>query len=129
MMETFPMTMFKFTTEYPQSGTSIQLGNSYAFTAAPTAPDQRTFTLTFSVLKYFINGDGSINTSLYSNTLNLKVLEDFYARHKLWKSFNFTHPIHGSLVVKFKEPLSIPAGETGGGGAVKEIQVKLIEQP
>lgn len=127
--ETFPLKLFSYSTEYPTSGVNIALGNSYTFTAAPSAPDQRLFTIKFAALKYFLAEGGGIDTDVYADTLNLGTLEAFYNRHRLWKSFDFNHPIYGLVVVKFKDPLKVPEGVAGGGGAVKGLEIKLVEMP
>jgi hypothetical protein len=58
---------------------------------------------------------------------NLAVLEKFYQDHKLYKTFQYQHPIYGLMSVKFNSPLKIPEGTKGGIGWVPDIAVELIE--
>lgn len=114
-------------TNYPDSGFRAKLGNSYTFTAPPPAPDQREFTLKFALLKWFTNSSGLDRTTMPE--INLALLDDFYNRHKTWATFVYKHPVYGDLPCRFNKPLKIPAGVPGGDGAVKDIQIDLIEAP
>lgn len=127
-MSTFTWMNHTFTTEYPESGFRLQFGNSYLYTEGPTAPDQRVFTLSFPLLKYFLNSGGAIDATIQP-TLNMKALENFYLEHKMWKTFVYPHPVHGNLNVKFNKPLKVPAGIPDGGGAVGAFSLELIEVP
>lgn len=60
-------------------------------------------------------------------TYNMMVLEDFYNRHKLHKSFIYPHSILGNIECKFYSPLKIPEGNTNGNGSIKDFTVELIE--
>lgn len=125
-METFPFVYHRVQTENPESGMRVQLGGSYIFTTTPTDPDQRKFTLTFPTMKYFLDDsnvlDGNVNLGY-----NMYALIKFYQRHKLHNSFNYEHPVHGVVEVKFAKPLIEPEGLPNGYGAVKEFNVELIE--
>jgi hypothetical protein len=127
-METFPAQFFSFSTQYPQSGTRIQLGNSYQFDAPPPAPDQRVFALQVQGMGYFTDSNGDIDVA-YEPGRNLAVLESFYNRHKRAYSFIFPHPVYGPVVCKFLQPLQIPQGLPGGNGLVQPIELELIEIP
>ena len=126
-MAVFPCIYFLHTTRYPESGTRIALANSYDFTTAPVAPDQRIFTLTLQGMAYF-TVSGVLSASP-SPERNLKNLEDFYATHRLWKSFDFNHPVYGTVVCKFNTPLELPKGIVDGGGMVEDFDIQLREQP
>lgn len=52
-MEEFDFDYHQCTIQYPESGSRLQLGNSWMFTAAPTAPDQRTLTLSFPGMRVY----------------------------------------------------------------------------
>lgn len=127
-MATFPCTYFRISTKYPDSGTRIQLGNSYMFAAPPTAPDQRIFRLTLVGMQYFVNSNNTINTTT-SPERNMAVLEAFYLAHKLYQSFDFNHPVLGLIVCKFNRPLEIPEGISGGNGIIESVEVELVEIP
>lgn len=127
-METFPCTAFTFSTKYPESGTRMDLGNSYDFVVGSPAPDQRIFMLTLPGLGYFVGGGGAISRSV-DPWRNMAVLDDFYLDHKLAKSFFFDHPVYGQLVCRFNSPLEIPEGIPGGTGVLNVVQVQLVEVP
>lgn len=127
-METFDFPYHTVETDNPDSGYRVQLGGSYVFTTPPTDPDQRTFTLRFPVMKFFLNGSGVLDSTIKPE-INMKRLIDFYQNHKLYKSFQYNHPIHGLLVVKFNKPLKEPEGIVNGDGATKEVTIELIETP
>lgn len=127
-MEVFAWPYHRIVTEYPESGFRVELGNSYTYTAPPPAPDQRKFTLKFQTMFYWEDGVGGIDR-IRQPELNMACLEDFYNAHKLYKSFIYSHPVYGDLVVKFNKPLHIPEGIPGGTGAVMPFEVELLEQP
>jgi hypothetical protein len=127
-LETFNFPYHTFNTENPESGFRGTLGGSYVFTAEPTDPDQRKFILNFPTMKYFTDEDGVVDETI-NPTLNMFALTKFYLAHKMYKSFHYTHPVHGLLEVKFNKPLVEPDVLVGGGGAVKSFTVELIEIP
>lgn len=115
-------------TENPESGFRGQFGGSYVFTAPPSDPDQRTFTLYFATMKFYTTGDGLID-DISNPHINMMTLINFYKEHKLYKSFQYNHPVHGLMEVKFNKPLKEPQGMVGGDGAVEPITIQLIEIP
>jgi len=127
-LQTFDFPYHLYETVNPETGFRGQFGGSYVFTATPDAPDQRLFKLTFEAMKFFTNEDGSINVTLEPE-INMKRLIDFYSEHKLHTTFQYQHPIHGLMVVKFNKPVPEPKGLKGGGGVVEGFEVELIEIP
>lgn len=127
-METFDFPYHRQRTKYPENGVRAQFGGGYNFSAAPDAPDQRIFALEMSGMKFYADNAGVIDRSIYPDR-NAAVLEDFYKAHGLWKSFLYPHPVHGDLVVKFKNPLDLPYGEKGGDGLLPTFEIELLEQP
>lgn len=69
---------------------------------------------------------GTVNTTK-NPVINLGTLEQFYNAHKTHKTFIYPHPVYGNVECKFYTPLRIPEGIVGGGGAVKDFQIELIE--
>lgn len=127
-MAVFPCEYFQTSTKYPDSGSRVQMGNSYVFTAPPTAPDQRVFVVALSGMQYFVDGAGVIDLS--SNlSRNMAHLDSFYNDHKLYLSFDFNHPIYGLLRCKFNRPLEIPNGIKGGNGLIEDFSLELMEIP
>lgn len=126
-MALFPFTYFEIETKNPESGYRGQFGNSYVFTSQPNAPDQRIFNLTFPALKYY-SINGSLSSSLNEEN-NMLALIEFYQDHKLHKSFDFEHPLYGSLKVKFNKPLVEKPAQKGSNGVVIDQEVELIEVP
>ena len=127
-MATFTWMNHGFSTSYPESGFKVQFGNSYEYAEGPTAPDQRVITLSFPMLKYYVNSSGVVDATI-KPTLNMLALENFYNTHKMWKTFVYPHPVHGNMNVRFRKPLQIPNGILGGDGAVGSFSIELIEQP
>lgn len=127
-MAVFPCEYFTVQTRYPQSGTQVRLGNSYMYTAPPVAPDQRTFIVKVQGMQYFVNSNGTINTTLQTGR-NMAVLEQFYNDHKMYMSFDFDHPVYGTLKCKFSRPLEIPEGFIGGNGILPAFDLEFIEIP
>lgn len=127
-MPTFPATYFKFSTKYPNSGTRLQLGRSYQFSAPPQAPDQRIFALSLQGMCYFSNGMGVINLVTEPGR-NMAVLEAFYNTHKMAFKFDFRHPVYGLRECRFNAPLQIPEGITNGYGILPDFDVELVEIP
>lgn len=126
-MARFNFPYHRVSTKYPNSGTQIQLGRSYVYTAPPEAPDQRRFVLKFRALKYFlVNG---VVDQVTNAEINLGALELFYNLHKMHATFTYPHPVYGDLACRFARPLEIPDGTEGGSGVVENIEVELIEVP
>lgn len=129
-MAVFNFPYHTFSTEYSESGTTLALGNSYEFTSEPVAPNQRMVTLNFSTMIYYVNpGDPPVVDVAINPLLNMGKLEAFYKEHELWKSFDYYHPVYGTLRFKFAKPLKIPEGNINGGGSVKPFSLMLREQP
>ena len=127
-MAIFNFPYHQFETEYPEDGFRTQLGGGYSYAAAPTSPPQRKITLSFELMKYFVDEDNLIN-SYQSPEINMAVLEDFFKFHRLHEPFVYPHPVYGNIVCKFDEALKIPKGIKGGDGALQAFTIKLIEQP
>lgn len=127
-METFDFPYHSIKTENPESGFRGQFGQGYVFTTEPTDPDQRKFTLNFELMKFYLNDSAELDETI-SPTLNMLALIKFYQRHKLYKSFNYAHPVHGLLEVKFNKPLIEEEVMRGGFGIVKSFSLELIEIP
>lgn len=70
-METFNFPYHTYRTEYPESGSRIQMGGGYIFASPPNGPDLRRFTLNFPTMFYRTNSEvTSTNLLPYSHTLN-----------------------------------------------------------
>lgn len=128
-MTTFNFPMHKVSTRYLPNGTTLQFGNAYAFTSKPDAPDQREFTLYFTGFKYFVNDDGTIDSTTNAAINNMAALEAFIVAHGIWNPFTYPHAIYGNITVLLKTPLEIPKGVVSGSGAVEDFQLVFVEQP
>lgn len=115
-------------TKYPESTFKMQLGNSYMATSAPVAPDQRTFTLSFSTMRYFMLPEGGVDVAP-NVALNFGALEAFYNEHKLFKSFTYKHPVYGNVTCKFNKALDVPKPKNNGGGWLEPFTLEFIEIP
>lgn len=117
----------KVQSTYPTEGNNLTLGNSWSYNSKPTSPPQRTFELSFKIMKYFVSNGVLDNIS--EAPINLGALEAFYQAHKMHTTFTYPHPVYGDIAVKFLKPLVIPEGIEGGQGAVAGVSVQLIEIP
>lgn len=130
-METFDFPYHKQRTKYPESGTRVQLGGNYIFTAPPNGPDLRTFTLSFPTMVYYpLSTHSAVAPGMdltIKPQINAAVLEKFYNDHKLHKSFIYPHPVYGNVECKFLAPLYFNEGMDGGSGAMKDFTIELIE--
>lgn len=127
-METFAWPNHTVSTDYPVNGFKMQFGNSYEYAEGSPAPDQRTFTLSFPLMKYLLDPEGVIDATIQAD-INMQAMDDFYNVHKTWKAFIYPHPVYGNVNVRFSKPLKIPAGIPGGDGAVGAFSLELVEQP
>lgn len=127
-MATFNFPYHTYATNYPDSSFRAKLGNSYQYSAAPTAPDQRIFVLKFPLLKYFVAPNGDLDRTK-EPLMNMALLDDFYRLHKMHLSFTYKHPIYGNLTCRFNKPLNVPDGLGGGDGAILGISIELLECP
>ena len=126
-MDTFNFPYHLVKTQYPDSGDTMVFGKAYVFTSKPSAPDQRTFILTFPGMKYYFTAGVVNNTD--NPTTNYKVLQEFYEAHRLWATFIYPHPVLGNINVKFGKPLADPDPIPEGNGAQSSFEIQLIEQP
>lgn len=127
-LELFDFPFHTVQTNNPESGMRGTMGGSYVFTAAPTDPDQRQFTLTFATMKYFFDSSNVLDETI-NPQYNMLALAQFYQRHKTYKSFHYEHPVYGTMECKFNKPLVEPESLPGGSGATKAVTVELIEIP
>ena len=128
-METFDFDYHTPTTEYPESGTRVQLGRSYVYTSNSPAPDQRTITLSFEGMFNYWNIVANAPDVTRNPKLNFYRFEAFYNRHKRGTPFLYEHPQYGVLTVTFKDPLKTPKVIAGGNGMLESFSVTLLEHP
>lgn len=129
MTDTFDFPFHQVAEDNPEAGTSVKFGNSWTFAAGPTAPLQRSFTLTMMGMRVYTNSDGSIDSTTNTKKNNIKVFYQFWKDHLQHVFFNYVHPLHGTMLVRFKSPLKLPTPIPGGSGVYPEFQIQLEEQP
>lgn len=128
-LDTFDFPYHLVETQNPESGTRIQLGGSYVFSSPPESPPQRTFVLSFPMMKFFLNPGTGLLDATIEPKYNMLALIQFYQAHLLHESFLYQHPVHGVVEVKFGKPLIEPKGKPGGIGATEAFEVEFIEIP
>lgn len=128
-MEDFDFDYHSVSINYPESGSRLQLGGSYTFTAAPTSPDQRVLVLSFPAMRSYWNKNTNQPDLTTEPKINVWRLEQFYLRHRLYKRFTYSHPQHGSMVVTFNKPFSTPKKEPGIAGFFQSFELELLEHP
>ena len=126
-MAKFNFPYHTFSTEYPESSFRAQLGGGYQFSAPPSAPDQRIIKLKFPAMRYYMKGM-SIDRDR-EPLLNLALMVDFYELHRMHATFEYDHPVYGTMMVSFNKPLKVPEGTKGGDGIVEGIEIEFIERP
>lgn len=102
----------------------VQFNNGWTFSAKPTSPEIRTFTLTFSGMQYFVNAGGAIDITTKPQQ-NMQVMDNFYVAHGTWDTFVYAHPVFGDVNVRFSEPLDVP--KLKRDGVVEDFTLKLVE--
>lgn len=128
MTDTFDFPFHKLEEQFPDSGFSVKFGKSYSFNAAPDAPEQITYVLSMTGMRYYTNVDNTLNRTINPKT-NILTLRDFYTTHLRYASFFYPHPVEGNKLVRFKDPLKIPTAIDGGKGILPEFQITLELQP
>lgn len=117
----------KVSTKYYTTGFSVDLGGGYSFATDGKAPPIRELTLDFTGYKWYVDNERNIDTETNKDINNMGALRDFYLSHLTHKTFYYKHPSDGEIVVRFKEPLSIPKAKPDSGGVVEDFQITLIE--
>lgn len=125
-METFDFSIHTPSHNYPK-GDSFKFGRGYESAIKPQDPIQRTFTLKFAAMVYFLQANGAADVTTEPE-INMQRLIAFYERHQMWKSFVYPHPLYGNLTVRFAEPLPVPQPIEKGNGVTEAFEIKLIEQ-
>ena len=113
--------------EYPTNTTIYELGGGYQYGQIPVDPTARTFKITMTGMKYYLQSNGAIDTTSEPTT-NIYTLDQFYQTHGIHTAFNYPHWFYGTLKVKFARPLKIPQPE-GNQGVLPPFDIELIEVP
>ena len=109
----------------PPEPSVIMSLNGWAFSAKPTVPYQKTFKVTLYGLRWYLNNDGTFNTAT-DPTRNARVLEQFYETNGAWDNFAWQHPHFGSLVVRFKAAVILPAAIPNSNGLCPPVEITLV---
>lgn len=121
---------FDVETEYKVNRANLSFDGSYQYATpredAKRLRDLRVFTVTIPVMRYYFGSQGQLLID-YERATNFAWLEWMYNIHKTVKPFLFDHPVYGSLMVRFAEPLKVPKGTKGGQAALEGVSITLIE--
>ena len=102
--------------------------NGWNFAAKPTTPFQRSWKLTLHGLYWVLDDVTGHFDNVTNPTINAKRLEEFYQTHETHEPFDWQHPhIAGTIQVRFKERVEIPAGEMNSNGLIAPFDVMLVE--
>lgn len=126
-MATFPFPYFSVGDEYPESSTKVRFGRGYSFTSAPKGPDQIMFILSFEGMWFFVDEAGDVDETIEADR-NMKALIDWYELYRCHAPFDFEHPLHGLVSVKFDKPLAWKLVKNGRG-LVEPFEIRLELQP
>lgn len=105
---------------------SIMTMGAWQFSSRPTTPYQRRFRVTLHGLTWYLNADGTFDSTTNAN-FNARALERFYERHETWKPFTFRHQHFGDILCRFNAALEVPAGVRNSGGRCDPVDVMLIQ--
>ena len=100
--------------------------NGWAFAVKPSVPYQKSFRVTLHGLQWFLNPDGTFDR-LTKRQYNARVLEEFYEAKGNWDNFSWFHPHLGSMQVRFKSSVQIPAAIFNSGGVCNPVEITLIQ--
>ena len=121
---------FDVETEYKINRANLSFEGSYQYATpredAKRLRDLRVFTVTIPIMRYYFGSQGQLLID-YERSTNFAWLEWMYNIHKTVKPFLFDHPIYGSLMVRFAEPLKVPKGIKGGQAALDSVGITLVE--
>lgn len=109
----------------PPEPSAIMSMNGWAFSAKPTVPYQKTFKVTLYGMRWYLNSNGTFDTTS-DPTHNARALEQFYETNGVWDNFLWVHPHLGSLTVRFKAAVMIPAGLTNSNGLCAPLEITLL---
>lgn len=127
-LKTFNFPFHSTSVVYPKRGAQVKLGGNWTYTTKPSAPPMRSLQLKFDALWWRLDGLGLLSATI-DPQLNLLALENFYLEHELHQEFIYPSPRYGNLIVRFEEPLAIPEAVKNGNGVVRDLIIKLVEQP
>jgi hypothetical protein len=127
-LQTFDFPTHVTSVSYPKRGAQVKLGGNWTYTTKPNAPAMKSLQLRFDGLWWFKDSNNVLSATIQPK-LNLLALENFYAAHELHQEFIYPSDRYGNMIVRFEEPLVIPEAVKNGNGLVKDITIKLIQQP
>lgn len=119
----FPFIHYDMEIEYLDSNIIIPLGENYSVVFHQPNPVLRKFKMTIPALRYFLDGDAIILN--YMPQLNAAVLEAFYMKYRLDKSFQLQY-LGETLNLYFSDPIKIPE-IVGNTGQTAPLELSFIE--
>lgn len=112
--------------EIPPEPTKATSMNGWEFTSRPSVPYRRTFKVTISGLRWYLNEAGNSLDVTTDPTHNAGRLNNFYIDRQTWDTFTFPHEYLGNITCKFQSPLVIPPGIENSNGLVPAFELTLI---
>lgn len=109
----------------PPAPGNIMSMNGWAFSARPSVPYVREFSVMLHGLRWFLHTDGTFDSTT-SATINARALEIFYETNGCWDNFAWAHPHFGTLQCRFKEPFTVEPALPNSGGRIAAFEIKLI---
>lgn len=99
--------------------------NGWYFSARPTVPYQKSFTVKLQGMYWYLQPNGIFNISV-DPQFNARRLELFYEQNGTWDNFDFPHPHLGMIRCRFKEPVEIPAAIPNSDGLIEAFEIQLV---
>lgn len=107
----------------PQKAVSF---NGWEFSSKPAIPYRRSFRLSLTGLRWYLNPTGTALDLLTDPTHNAGRLLKFYRDRQTWDVFNYSHEYLGEITCKFRSPVVIPPAIPDSNGLIGTLEVELI---
>lgn len=99
--------------------------NGWFFSARPSVPYQKQFTVTLHGMTWYLQQNDLFDTTT-NPYFNARRLELFYERNGTWDNFDFPHPHLGVIRCRFLEPVEVPEGIPNSNGLIEAFEVQLV---
>ena len=126
-LEVYTFSKHTLAVKYPESSANTKFGRGYSFASKPKGPDQIEYTLNYDGMWFFFTNPTTYDLIKHPS-INMRLLEQFYHRHRMYEPFTYPHDTEGNLTVRFAAPLEYNILK-GGNGQVEPFSVKLILLP
>lgn len=107
----------------PDDGMPINF-NGWEFSARPSVPYRRKFTVTLTGMRWYL-GSGTLDLTTNPKR-NAGRLLKFYRENGMWDVFSYNHEYLGNILCKFAAPVNVPKAEPDSDGKIGAFDITLI---